>query len=233
MTSILLVEDDEALAKLIATYLQKNGYEVIIVGRGDEARESVRMHQPELVILDLMLPGLDGMDVCRQLREDDAALPIIMLTARNTGIDEVLGLETGADDFVPKPCEPRLLLARIRTLLRRSKALDYSQDDHKIVIGKLIIELSEHRVTWLGNEMPLSSVEFKLLVVLAKSAGEVLSRDQLIQQMRGIEFNGLDRSVDVAISKLRRSFGDPSNEPRKIKTIWGKGYLLSRLEWDD
>lgn len=233
MTSILLVEDDEALAKLIATYLQKNGYEVIVVGRGDEARESVRTHQPELVILDLMLPGLDGMDVCRQPREDDAALPIIMLTARNTGIDEVLGLETGADDFVPKPCEPRLLLARIRTLLRRSKALDYSQDDQKIVIGKLLIELSEHRVTWLGNEMPLSSVEFKLLVVLAKSAGEVLSRDQLVQQMRGIEFNGLDRSVDVAISKLRRSFGDPSNEPRKIKTIWGKGYLLSRLEWDD
>ena len=176
MPNILLVEDDTALAELIASYLERNGYSVSVISRGDQVRERARLNPPDLVILDLMLPGLDGLQVCRFLRADSATLPILMLTARDDSHDQVLGLEMGADDYVTKPCEPRVLLAR--------------------------------------------------------HAGEVLSRDLILQRLRGIEFNGTDRSVDVAISKLRRKFDDNAGEARKIKTVWGKGYLFSRSEWE-
>ena len=213
MPNILLVEDDAALSELIASYLERNGYHVSVLSRGDHVRERARLNPPDLVILDLMLPGLDGLQVCRLLRADSAGLPILMLTARDDSHDQVLGLEMGADDYVTKPCEPRVLLARVRTLLRRSS-------------------LSERTVTWREQPVELSSGEYNLLVVLARHAGEVLSRDQILQRLRGIEFNGTDRSVDVAISKLRRKFDDNAGEARKIKTVWGKGYLFSRSEWE-
>ncbi|MFJ3486047.1 response regulator [Pseudomonas sp. NPDC090202] len=233
MTHILLVEDDAALAELIASYLQRFEYRVSVIGRGDQARDGVQRLQPDLVILDLMLPGLDGLHVCRQLRDDRPGLPIIMLTARGNSDDQILGLETGADDYVAKPCEPRLLLARIRTLLRRSSLYEPRQDAASIVIGQLVVELDERQVLWRGQPVELSSGEYNLLLVLARHVGQVLSRDQLIQELRGIEFNGVDRSVDVAVSKLRRKFEDHPGEPRRIKTVWGKGYLLSRAEWDE
>jgi len=156
-----------------------------------------------------------------------------MLTARDQSDDQILGLETGADDYVAKPCEPRVLLARIRTLLRRSTPAAQRNDPRQIVLGQLVIDLTERQVRWRQQDVDLSSGEYNLLLVLATHVGEVLSRDQLIQQLRGIEFNGIDRSVDVAISKLRRKFEDDPGEPRKIKTVWGKGYLLSRSEWDE
>ena len=179
-----------------------------------------------------MLPGLDGLQVCRLLRADSASLPILMLTARDDSHDQVLGLEMGADDYVTKPCEPRVLLARVRTLLRRSSLIEPQVANDRIVIGNLCIDLSERNVTWRGQDIELSSGEYNLLVVLARHAGEVLSRDQILQRLRGIEFNGTDRSVDVAISKLRRKFDDCAGEARKIKTVWGKGYLFSRSEWE-
>ncbi len=229
----MLVEDDIALAELIASYLQRFEYDVTVVNRGDRALEGMHRLRPDLVILDLMLPGLDGLHVCRQLRDESPVLPIIMLTARDKNDDQILGLETGADDYVAKPCDPRVLLARIRTLLRRSLSTETRHDAQQIVLGRLLIDLTERQVQWREQDVELSSGEYNLLLVLANHAGEVLSRDQLIQQLRGIEFNGIDRSVDVAISKLRRKFEDNPAEPRRIKTVWGKGYLLSRSEWDE
>ena len=232
MSTLLLVEDDTALAELIAAYLNQQGYHVLTIGRGDIALEQVHRLEPELVILDVMLPGLDGLGVCQQLRRDFPELPILMLTARDDIYDQVLGLEIGADDYVAKPCEPRLLLARIRTLLRRSVRTEPAPANHLIIIGQLAINTSERQVCWLGEEVILSNAEFNVLVALARHAGEVQSRDQLLQQVRGIEFNGVDRTVDVAISKLRRRFEDIGNDPRRIKTVWGRGYLMSRTEWE-
>lgn len=230
----MLVEDDAALSELIASYLQRFEYDVTVINRGDRALEGMHRLRPDLVILDLMLPGLDGLHVCRQLRDEKPGLPIIMLTARDKSDDQILGLETGADDYVAKPCEPRVLLARIRTLLRRSTpAATPRENSQQIVLGQLLIDQAERQVQWRKQDVELSSGEYNLLLVLARHVGEVLSRDQLIQQLRGIEFNGVDRSVDVAISKLRRKFEDDPGEPRKIKTVWGKGYLLSRSEWDE
>ncbi|WP_313739254.1 response regulator transcription factor [Pseudomonas sp.] len=232
MPNILLVEDDSALSELIASYLRRNDFHVHVIARGDQVLEAVRRERPDLVVLDLMLPGLDGLQVCRRLRQETQSLPILMLTARDDSHDHVLGLEMGADDYVTKPCEPRVLLARIRTLLRRSSVNEPRLDHDLIQIGGLSIDLAERRVGWRGEEVELSSGEYNLLVVLARNAGEVLSRDRILQQLRGIEFNGTDRSVDVAISKLRRKFDDSAGEARKIKTVWGKGYLFSRSEWE-
>ncbi|QCI12617.1 response regulator transcription factor [Pseudomonas putida] len=232
MPNILLVEDDSALCELIASYLQRNDFHVRVIARGDHVLDAFRQAKPDLVILDLMLPGMDGLQVCRLLRQASQSLPIIMLTARDDSHDQVLGLEMGADDYVTKPCEPRVLLARVRTLLRRSSVNEPRLDNEQILIGGLRIELAERVVCWRGEEVELSSGEYNLLVVLARNAGEVLSRDRILQQLRGIEFNGTDRSVDVAISKLRRKFDDHAGEARKIKTVWGKGYLFSRVEWE-
>ncbi|HDS1733050.1 MULTISPECIES: response regulator transcription factor [Pseudomonas] len=232
MPNILLVEDDSALAELIASYLQRNDFLVRVIARGDQVLDAFRQQKPDLVVLDLMLPGLDGLQVCRLLRQESQGLPILMLTARDDSHDQVLGLEMGADDYVTKPCEPRVLLARVRTLLRRSSINEPRLESDLIVVGGLRIDLAERSVTWRGAEVELSSGEYNLLVVLARNAGEVLSRDRILQQLRGIEFNGTDRSVDVAISKLRRKFDDSAGEARKIKTVWGKGYLFSRIEWE-
>lgn len=232
MPNILLVEDDRALSELIGSYLQRNGFTVSVIARGDLVLEQVRRDKPDLVILDLMLPGLDGLQVCRLLRGESQSLPILMLTARDDSHDQVLGLEMGADDYVAKPCEPRVLLARVRTLLRRSSIAEPRLESDRIVIGALCIDLAERTASWRGLPVELSSGEFNLLVVLARNAGTVLSRDHILQHLRGIEFNGTDRSVDVAISKLRRKFDDHAGEARKIKTVWGKGYLFSRSEWE-
>lgn len=229
---ILIVEDDERLAELTREYLESNGLCVSVEGDGALAAARIIAEQPDLVILDLMLPGLDGLQVCRLLRDDSAGLPILMLTARDDSHDQVLGLEMGADDYVTKPCEPRVLLARVRTLLRRSSLSEPQVANDQIIMGNLCIDLSERSVSWREQAVELSSGEYNLLVVLARHAGEVLSRDQILQRLRGIEFNGTDRSVDVAISKLRRKFDDHAGEARKIKTVWGKGYLFSRSEWE-
>ncbi|WP_144947472.1 response regulator [Pseudomonas oryzihabitans] len=231
MIPLLIVEDDTALAELIATYLGRQGYAVTVIGRGDEALAAVQRLRPHLVVLDVMLPGLDGLQVCRQLRAAQPSLPILMLTALDDSHDQVLGLEIGADDYVSKPCEPRVLLARIRTLLRRCQLGEAPADD-RLTIGQLQLLPGERQVWWRDQLVELSSTEFNLLAILMRHAGEVLSRDQLIQQLRGIEFNGVDRSVDVAISKLRRRFEEHPGDARRIKTVWGKGYLLSRAEWE-
>jgi two-component system OmpR family response regulator len=228
MNRVMLVEDDARLAELVMEYLSGYEFSVDLVTRGDVALERFKALAPDVVVLDLMLPGMDGMVVCRKLREQ-SEVPILILTAREDSYDEVSGLEQGADDFVNKPVQPRVLLARLRALMRRTQARQ-GADSRVLEFGTLRISTTDRSVTWRGQPCVLSNTEYKLLIVLAESAGRVLSRDALLKKMRGIEFDGLDRSIDNSISKLRRKFDDSDSE--KIKTVWGEGYLFSPSAWD-
>lgn len=228
MYRVMLVEDDARLAELVTEYLSGYEFAVDLVTRGDAALDRFKELTPDVVILDLMLPGLDGMVVCRQIR-DQSDVPILILTAREDSYDEVSGLEQGADDFVNKPVQPRVLLARLRALLRRTQAKS-GVDARVLQFGALRIVTSDRSVVWRGQPCVLSNTEYKLLLVLAEAAGRVLSRDALLKKMRGIEFDGLDRSIDNCISKLRRKFDDAESE--KIKTVWGEGYLFSPSAWN-
>ncbi len=232
MFRVMLVEDDERLASLIVEYLQAYEFAVDLVPRGDLALAQFQASSPDMVVLDLMLPGLDGMVVCRQIREI-SKVPILILTAREDSYDEVSALEQGADDFVSKPVQPRILLARLRALVRRipSAGQATGQHDHdELSFGALRISRSDRLVHWRDQVVELSNTEFKLLMVLAESPGKVLSRDDILKKMRGIEFDGLDRSIDNLISRLRRRFDDQNSE--KIKTVWGEGYLFSPSSWE-
>jgi DNA-binding response OmpR family regulator len=224
----MLVEDDARLAELVTEYLSGYEFSVDLVTRGDAALGRFKELSPDVVVLDLMLPGLDGMVVCRQIREL-SEVPILILTAREDSYDEVSGLEQGADDFVNKPVQPRVLLARLRALMRRTQARS-GGDARVLQFGALRIATSDRSVVWRGQPCVLSNTEYKLLLVLAEAAGRVLSRDALLKKMRGIEFDGLDRSIDNCISKLRRKFDDVDSE--KIKTVWGEGYLFSPSAWN-
>ncbi len=228
--TILIVEDDERLALLTQEYLQKNGLNVAIEPDGRNAISRIIAEQPSLVILDLMLPGADGFTVCRSVRHEYTG-PILMLTARGDDVDQILGLEIGADDYVAKPAKPRVLLARIQSLLRRSHqsaeiSFELPKEDQNIVFGPLKIDNSR-REAWLKeDELELTSAEFDLLWLLASNAGRILSREEIFSELRGIEYDGQDRSVDVRISRIRSKIGDDPIHPRRIKTIRSKGYLF-------
>jgi len=228
---ILLVEDDRRLADLTAQYLRQNGLSVVIESRGDRAMSRFNAERPRAVLLDLMLPGLDGLTVCRQLR-DIFDGPILIFTARDSDIDQVIGLEAGADDYVAKPVDPMVLLARTRALLRRADASGKQQRaGNDIVLGGLRISESAQEVWLDGAGIQLTTHEFELLRLLARNAGKVLSREDIFRSLRGIEYDGLDRSIDGRVSKLRRKLGDSATEPARIKTVWGKGYLLVPDAW--
>lgn len=224
---IMVVEDDESLAAWIADYLNSHDYQVSVATRGDDALELIRADDPDLVVLDVMLPGLTGLEVCEKAREFYSR-PILMLTAQSEEDDEIRGLETGADDFLPKPVKPKVLLARIKVLLRREQ----SDDPANIIrIGGLYIDPTSRTLTLNNEDIKLSSHEFDLLTILASQAGTPVNRENLISQMRGIEYDGLDRSIDISISRLRKKLGDAASAPERIKTIRGKGYLLAPDAW--
>ena len=230
---ILLVEDDERLADLTAEYLRKNDYTVDIEGHGDTAEKRILDTRPDLVVLDVMLPGQDGFAVCRAVRPEYEGI-ILMLTARDEDIDQILGLELGADDYITKPVPPRLLLARIKALLRRATpaAGDDSQEaNESIIFGNFRISQQTRSASLAGEAIDLTTAEFDLLWLLARHAGSILSRDDLLLQLRGIGFDGLDRSIDARISRLRRKLNDDPENPTRIKTVRGKGYLFSRHDW--
>jgi two-component system OmpR family response regulator/two-component system response regulator RstA len=236
-TRILLVEDDERLAELTAEYLRKNDFEVTLEARGDTAEAQILKDDPDLVILDVMLPGKDGFEVCRSVRGRYKGV-ILMLTARDEDLDQILGLELGADDYLAKPVQPRLLLARIKALLRRAPgtakaAEDSAESEESAQLSFGIFRISQAtRSAQLGDEtIDLTTAEFDLLWLLARHAGSILSRDDLLQQLRGIGFDGLDRSIDARISRLRRKLGDDPENPTRIKTVRGKGYLFSKHDW--
>ncbi|WP_163832883.1 winged helix-turn-helix domain-containing protein [Spartinivicinus ruber] len=228
---ILIVEDDERLAALTKDYLESNGLQVSIEADGGKAVERIRNEQPDLVVLDLMLPGEDGVSICRRARNDYQG-PILMLTARTDDLDQVLGLEMGADDYVAKPVRPRVLLARIRALLRRSSPATSAEPElpvtsqARLVFGELVID-NAMREAWLaGESIDLTSAEFDLLWLLASHAGRVLSREEIFSSLRGIEYDGQDRSIDVRVSRIRPKIGDDPMHPRLIKTVRSRGYLF-------
>ena len=230
---ILLVEDDRRLADLTAEYFRQNDLTVVVESRGDRAVARFKSEQPRIVLLDLMLPGTDGLTVCRELREFFSG-PILIFTARDSDIDQVIGLEAGADDYVAKPVDPMVLLARTRALLRRvEENVEPIRPVAEIVLGRLRISEAAQEVWLDDNNIPLTTQEFELLHLLARNAGTILRREEIFRHLRGIDYDGLDRSIDGRISKLRRKLGDSATTPTRIKTVWGKGYLLVPDAWGD
>ncbi|MCG8415985.1 MAG: response regulator [Pseudomonadales bacterium] len=229
MMKILLVEDDDKLAGLIKEYLEGHQFEVVVEPNGATAVETIIQHNPELVVLDLMLPGKDGITICREVRPQFAG-PILMLTASMDSVDEILGLEIGADDYVQKPVEPRTLLARIRALLRRvsdsgSNAGPESPSGPEILqFDQLSINKSARTVQLGDVVIELNNPEYELLLYLAERAGTTVSRDELFQSLRKLSYDGQSRIIDITMSQVRKKFG--SDVDRYLKTVRGKGYLF-------
>lgn len=226
---LLVVDDDVRLCEMIASYLSNYDYEVSSCHSGDVAIEQIQTTSPDLVILDLMLPGTDGLSVCRAVRSDYPGR-ILMLTALDDSADEIAGLETGADDYMAKPVSPRLLLARVRTLLRRTDSSASSESvikEDKIALNDIAIDASSRSVTVHGSRVKLSTTEFDLLWLMAKESGTVLSREHLHACIYRLDLSPTDRRIDLLVSRLRRKLGDDSTDPQLLKTIRGKGYLLS------
>ena len=221
-TRVLIIDDDEKLNKLLTDYLGKMGFEVKSATLPSQGLEKLEREAPDLVILDVMLPEMDGFEVCRTIRKS-SSIPVIMLTARGEVMDRVVGLEIGADDYLPKPFEPRELVARIQSILRRVQA---KRSSGVKKIGGLSINFHKLEVTVDEKPAGLTSSEFECLALLVKNSGKVLNRDQIIEQLHGIEWDAFNRSVDITMSRVRQKLGDDPKSPRFIKTIWGTGYLF-------
>lgn len=222
--TLLLVEDDLPLAALMGGALERGGYAVHTVHRGDVVVEHVHRIQPDLIILDVMLPGLDGFSVLRALRPGWVG-PVLVLTARGDDFDQVAGLELGADDYVSKPVQPAVLLARVRALLRRTRP---SPDSPAVMkLGGLEIITSAREVRTRRGSVPLTDAEYDLLVFLASRAGEVVTRDALFEELRGIPYDGLDRSMDLRVSTLRAHLRAHLDGRSPIRTVHGRGYMFA------
>lgn len=217
---VLVVDDDVKTVELVKLYLNRDGHKVLVAYDGVEALRLAREGHPDLIVLDLMLPGIDGLEVCRTLR-NESDVPIIMLTARTTDEDKLTGLGLGADDYVTKPFSPRELAARVRAVLRR---LPGERGPAEIERGELTVNFVKHKAFLAGRPLNLSPTEFKLLGVLAREPGRVFSRAQLIEEALGYDFVGFDRTVDVHILNLRRKLEPDPNHPEHIKTVYGVGY---------
>ncbi len=226
--SILLVEDDPRLAELVQEFLSQEGHRVVWVKTGEDALARSAEETFSLVVLDIMLPGIDGLEVCRRLRPTFNGA-ILMLTARGDVVDEFVGLVVGADDYLAKPVRPRLLLAHITALLRRSASRPPpSAPRSRLTFAEgLVVDLSRREVVLDGDVVELTTAEFDLLLLLAESAGTPVDRDVLYRELRGIDYDGLDRTIDIRVSKLRRKLDDPADRPRLIKGVRGVGYLLA------
>ena len=218
---ILIIDDDEELNGLLTEYLGRFGFAVSTAARPDEGLRALRSDPPDLLVLDVMLPAMDGFAVCRKVRER-SGVPIIMLTARGDVADRVLGLELGADDYLPKPFEPRELVARINAVLRRGTATEPGELLH--AAGGLELDLAARTASLRGTLLDLTTAEFELLSLLVRNSGRVLTRERILDETRGLDFDAFDRSIDVLVSRLRHKLEDDSRAPTFIKTIWGRGY---------
>jgi DNA-binding response OmpR family regulator len=221
---ILVVDDEPKIVRLARDYLEKNGFRVIAAEDGDSALAVARREKPDLIVLDLMLPGMDGLDVCRTLRRE-SDVPIVMLTARSEESDQLVGLELGADDYITKPFSPRALVARVRAVLRRVQGGLNSPG--MLRVGALEIDLEGHRVKLDEHIVALTRNEFKLLDVLARHPGQALTRAQLLEHLHGVAYEGYDRSIDSHIKNLRRKIEDDPSDPRYILTVYGVGYRFT------
>lgn len=228
---ILLVEDDRRLAQLVKDFLEANEFIVYVEDHGNRVMRQVQSVNPSIIILDIMLPGKDGLTLCQELRPTYQG-PILMLTARDDDIDQVLGLEYGADDYVIKPVEPRVLLARIRALMRRYYQND-PREQENIIFDLLAIQTGARKVQLAGEEVHLSSHEYDLLLSLVGQPGQILSREFLFNKIYNRPYDGLDRSIDVRVSQLRKKLLDNTENPTRIKTIWGRGYIFIADAWTE
>ncbi|MES2150083.1 MAG: response regulator transcription factor [Pseudomonadota bacterium] len=232
---VLMIEDDQRLAGMVATYLGQNGYEVAHAGTAKAGLARLQAESFVLVLLDLMLPDADGLEVCRRIRAlggDVKAIPVIMLTAKGDPMDRVIGLELGADDYLPKPFEPRELLARLRAVLRRPTlaGLNAPAGPAPLQFGRLCIDAGARCARIDGQERVLTSYQFDLLLALAERAGRVLSREQLIDAVTGSTLEPFDRSIDVHIARLRAALEDDPRQPKRIITVRGAGYVFAKVQ---
>ncbi|WP_217236717.1 response regulator transcription factor [Streptomyces sp. AC555_RSS877] len=232
MPRVLLIEDDRAVREGVALALRRQQHEVAAAETGEEGLERLRSFRPDVVVLDLMLPGMPGLDVCRGMRALDQTLPIIMATARGDDEDIVVGLEAGADDYVVKPVQARVLAARIRAVLRRAAGASADGGIPKIdTYGDLTVDRAGLSVTWQGAPVPLAPSELRLLLTLSASPGQVFSRQQLLEAVWEHSYHGDARLVDACVKRLRSKMGEPSREPRYIQTVRGFGYRFAS-RWD-
>lgn len=221
-TTILIIDDDAKLNKLLTEFLGDFGFHTLSATHPEEGLKKLKQKSPDLVILDVMLPGMDGFEVCKTIRQT-SAVPIIMLTARGELMDKVVGLELGADDYLPKPFEPRELVARIHSVLRRANPID---DLRPRSFGPLEVDYARHIVKLDSVKVELTTNEFAALVLLTSNPGKVFNRDELLQALRGMDCDAFNRSVDITMSRLRQKLNDDPKSPRFIKTVWGAGYVF-------
>ncbi len=219
---LLIIDDDEKLNALLIDYLAKFEFNVTTVAHPEESFKIIKSELPDLIILDVMLPDMDGFEVLRKIRKE-WTIPVIMLTARGEVTDRIVGLEIGADDYIPKPFEPRELVARIQTVLRRGKEVKNALIKR---FGPLMIDFNKKLAELNGRDCELTTAEFELLAFFVSQKGKVLHREQIADSIRGIEWEAFDRSVDVLVSRLRQKLGDDPRAPHFIKTIWGSGYMF-------
>lgn len=224
---VLLVDDDKKLRKLLREYLEGYGFNILTLADGSSVLETIRGKSPDMIILDIMLPKRNGLDVLKDIRME-FNVPVIMLTAKGDDADRIVGLELGADDYLPKPFNPRELLARIKAVLRRLPGREKGRVNEDIFVraGGLILNRAKQTLLIKDNEIELSSTEFKLIEILMKHPNRVMSRDQLMDLAHERDFSAFDRSIDVHISKLRAKIEKDPRSPRRIKTVWGTGYMF-------
>lgn len=226
---VLLIDDDGKLRKLLREYLEENGFQVLTLADGSECLDKIRTESPDIVILDILLPGKDGLEILREIRMN-YSIPIIMLTAKGEDTDRIVGLELGADDYLAKPFNPRELLARMKAVLRRvvDEKTGVVEGDTGLYIkaGDLTLNRAKQNLQLEGMEVELSSTEYKILEVLMTRPNTVLNRDQLMNLARGRDFDAFDRSIDVHISNLRAKIESDPRSPKRIKTVWGSGYMF-------
>ncbi len=220
--TILIIDDDEKLNQLLTDFLSDFGFHTLSAVHPQKGFKMLKQKSPDLVILDLMLPGMDGFEVCKTIRQS-SSVPIIMLTARGEVMDKVVGLELGADDYLPKPFEPRELVARIHSVLRRTRPLN---DARRQRYGRLEVDFAGHIAKLDGESVDLTTNEFVALALLARNPGQVFNRDQILQELRGMDCDAFNRSVDITMSRLRQKLMDNFKSPMFIKTVWGTGYVF-------
>lgn len=221
---VLIVDDDIKITKLLQSYFEKDNFLTYLAHDGYKALELIREITPDIMILDLMLPGIDGWDICRQVRKEND-IPIMMLTARDEEMDRLIGLEIGADDYVSKPFSPREVVARAKAILRRTVRTARAVEPMKI--GKLVIDTEGHTIAANGVSIDLTPIEFKIIELLASHSGRVFTRLQIVDQIQGYAFEGYERTIDAHIKNLRRKLEDNPKEPRLIQTVYGVGYKFA------
>lgn len=232
--NILVVDDDKDIVRLVRAYLEQSGYQVAVAHDGSTAMQAIRLETPDLVVLDLMLPDMDGWEITRTVRGDTklANLPIIMLTARADDVDKIVGLEIGADDYIAKPFNPREVVARVRTVLRRTNGNGQNGDSHSndaktFRSGNLILDTGRHEVLLDGETVDLTQTEFKLLHLFMENAGYAFTRSELVERALGYEYDGLDRTLDSHVKNLRKKIEENPKEPQFVQTVYGVGYRFT------